>query len=455
MGIQRPASDNELTGEGALPVTVLVVDDEEAIRKTLDGILQDEGYSCVTAKHGKEALEIIRANKPDLVLLDIWMPEMDGIETLEAIRLEYIDLPVVMISGHATIQTAVQATRAGATDFIEKPLDLEGTLAVVRRALCTAQNPCEEEEVDDDASISADSRERLLSRISPLVFATQTCRGEKHVQKTISTGSILYGHGVHTGQKSGLTLEPLPPSSGIHFVGVSTATPVPAHVDYVQSTGFATTLRQGDTSVSTIEHLMSAFHAYGITNVLVKCNGEVPVLDGSSLEFCQRIESIGVHEQEGDWFEIAVRKPIRVGNGKEFIEVTPADEFSIEYTLNYPAPVGQQHMVFTLGDIEAYKRDIAPARTFGFVKDINALQQAGLAQGGRFDNFVLYGADGPVNGELRFPDEAVRHKILDAIGDLYLLGRPIRGKITACMTGHSDNIALLRAIQRELLVASE
>ena len=123
----------------------------------------------------------------------------------------------------------------------------------------------------------------------------------------------------------------------------------------------------------------------------------------------------------------------------------------VDYTLSYPKPLGDQNYKFSLTDPESYKAEIAPARTFGFVKDIGRLQQHGLALGGRFDNFVLFGDTGPLNGSLRFPDEPVRHKILDAIGDLYLLGRRLRGKVTACMTGHSDNADLLRQIKNSFI----
>ena len=116
-------------------------------------------------------------------------------------------------------------------------------------------------------------------------------------------------------------------------------------------------------------------------------------------------------------------------------------------TLDYPAPVGRQHYVFRLDDPAAYRKEIAPARTFGFVKDIGHLQRQGLTLGGRFDNFILFGADGPINDALRFPDEPVRHKIMDAIGDLYLLGRRLQCRVVANMTGHSDNIALLRKVR--------
>jgi UDP-3-O-acyl N-acetylglucosamine deacetylase len=225
---------------------------------------------------------------------------------------------------------------------------------------------------------------------------------------------------------------------------------VPAHIDYVGSTGYATTIRIGTTQVATIEHVMSACNAYGISNLLIKCDGEVPVLDGSSLEFCHLFEEVGLVDQPGEWHRILIREPIRVETGKASIELQPFDGFEIDYTLEYPAPVGRQRFVFRLDDPSVYRKEIAPARTFGFVKDISALQKQGLALGGRFDNFVLFGEDGPVNCELRFPDEPVRHKIMDACGDLYLLGRRLQARVIARMTGHSQNISLLKKV-RELL----
>ena len=216
------------------------------------------------------------------------------------------------------------------------------------------------------------------------------------------------------------------------------------------TTGFATTIKYKEAQVSTIEHLMSALNAYGITNLLIKCNGEVPVMDGSSNEFCKLIEEIGIVEQDANVYSIKIKETIKINKEKEFIMFEPADSFIIDYTLQYPEPVGTQRLIFELSSPEKYKEQIAPARTFGFVKDISYLQGKGLAQGGRFDNFVLIGESGVINSELRFPDEQVRHKILDAIGDLYLLGRPLEGKITASMTGHSDNIELLRNVLEKI-----
>jgi UDP-3-O-acyl N-acetylglucosamine deacetylase len=434
---------------------VLVVDDEASIRRSLEGVLKDEGLSVAVAEDGESAIRAIIKTKPALVLLDIWMPGMDGLETLRKIKEIHEDLPVVMISGHATISTAIAATRLGAMDFLEKPLDLSGTIQLVRRLL----NPQEPTSSSHEPSWEAieptpSGMLREAVAINPVVFMKQALRGRAIPQKTLAHAAILYGQGLHSGRKSGLILEPLPPNSGIHFVGVSETTVVPAHVDFVESTGFATTVRLGQTQAGTIEHLMSALCAYGVSNVLIKCNGEVPVMDGSAREFCRLFENVGLTEQDGEWYEIAVQKAIEVGDGKESIRIEPADEFTVDYTLRYPEPVGEQRFSFTLTDAAAYRDQIASARTFSFVKDVGHLQRQGLALGGRFDNFLLIGAEGAINGEWRFPNEPVRHKVLDAIGDLFLLGRRLRGKVTACMTGHSDNIALLKRIHEELVRAA-
>jgi UDP-3-O-acyl N-acetylglucosamine deacetylase len=442
-GYQEGTTSNQL---------VLVVDDEASIRRSLEGVLKDEGFSVVLAEDGESAIRILMNTRPALILLDIWMPGMDGLETLRKIKEIHQDIPVVMISGHATISTAVAATRLGAMDFLEKPLDLSGTIQLVRRVLHQADAAAQASqeprwEAIEPASVGP-IRESVT--INPVVFTKQTLRGRAIPQKTLAHAAILYGQGLHSGRKSGLILEPLPPNSGIHFVGVSETTVVPAHVDFVESTGFATTVRLGQTQAGTIEHLMSALCAYGISNVLIKCNGEVPVMDGSAREFCRLFEEVGLTEQDGEWYEIDVRKVIEVGDDKESIRIEPADEFSVEYTLRYPEPVGEQHFSFTLTDPAAYRDQIAPARTFSFVKDVGHLQRQGLALGGRFDNFLLIGAEGAINDEWRFPNEPVRHKVLDAIGDLFLLGRRLRGKVTARMTGHSDNVAILKKVRDEL-----
>ena len=429
------------------PGPILIVDDEASIRQSLDGVLSDEGYSCVHAKDGADALEKVRAANPSLVLLDIWMPGMDGIETLRRIKELLPHVPVVMMSGHATITTAIRATKEGASDFIEKPLQIETVLDSVRRALA------ERSGMGSSAEVSVSMESRLAVDVRALkspVFEKQACKGALMPQRTLARGAVMYGQGLHSGKKSGLIFEPLGPGSGIHFAGVADDQAVPAHIDYVGSTGYATTIRLGNTQAATIEHVMSALNAYGISNLLVKCDGEIPVLDGSSLEFCNLFEEVGLVEQKGNWHRIVLKEPIRIESGKSFIELVPSDGFEIDYTLEYPEPVGKQRFVFRLDAPAAFRKEIAPARTFGFVKDIGMLQKQGLALGGRFDNFVLFGEDGVINCDLRFPDEPVRHKILDAIGDLYLLGRRLEAKVIARMTGHTQNISLLKKV-RELL----
>ena len=431
------------------PGPILIVDDEASIRKSLEGVLSDEGYSCALASDGADALAQLQSLHPSLVLLDIWMPGMDGIETLRRMKAARPETPVIMMSGHATISTAIKATKVGASDFIEKPLELELVLNAIRRALGTREDVRGSAAGEVERSIELQSPEGV-PELQPVVFGNQTLRGALMPQRTLARSAVLYGQGLHSGKKSGLIFEPLGPGSGIHFVGVSDNRAIPAHLDFVESTGYATTIRLGTTHVATIEHVMSALNAYGVSNLLIKCNGEVPVLDGSSVEFCSLFEEVGFKDQIGDWHQIVVKEPLGIDAGKASIRLEPCDAFEIDYTLEYPAPVGRQRFVFRLDDPAIYRKEIAPARTFGFARDIGQLQRQGLALGGRFDNFVLFGEEGPINDALRFPDEPVRHKIMDMIGDLYLLGRRLQARVVARMTGHTQNIAVLKKV-RELL----
>jgi UDP-3-O-acyl N-acetylglucosamine deacetylase len=431
------------------PGPILIVDDEASIRKSLEGVLGDEGYACALASDGADALAQLQSVQPSLVLLDIWMPGMDGMETLRRMKAAQPETPVIMMSGHATISTAVKATRSGASDFIEKPLELDLVLNAIRRALGT-QDAARIAAADELAGSTGLRSPEGMPELQPLVFRKQTLRGALMPQRTLARSAVLYGQGLHSGKKSGLIFEPLRANSGIHFVGVSDNRAVPAHLDFVESTGYATTIRLGTTHVATIEHVMSALNAYGVSNLLIKCNGEVPVLDGSSVEFCSLFEEVGFENQVGDWHGIVVKEPIRIEAGKASIRLEPCDAFEIDYTLEYPPPVGKQRYLFRLDDPAVYRKEIAPARTFGFARDIGLLQRQGLALGGRFDNFVLFGEEGPINDALRFPDEPVRHKIMDMIGDLYLLGRRLQARVVAHMTGHTQNIAVLKKVRESL-----
>ena len=436
---------------GARKPLVLVVDDEQSICNSLCSVLEDEAFLTLSANDGAEALEKVKEHHPDLVFLDIWMPGWDGVETLEKIKQIEPATEVIMISGHATIANALEATRRGAFDFIEKPLDIDNVLLSANRALEKIQY----------GSLTASGKHIVTGAQPALISHPGVCsvglRGENIGQRTIARSTILYGQCLHSGQKSGLVLEPLPPNSGIHFAKIGETQTIPAFIDSVDSTAFATTVNSGRVSVSTIEHLMSALHAYRITNLLVKCNDEVPIFDGSALEICKVLDDISIEEQKGEWYDIAVDRELTINGtnreGKptgETITLEPSElpGLSIVYELNYPAPVGRQVFSFYLDGPESYKNQVASARTFGFMRDIEKLQKAGLAAGGRLNNFILIGDDGVVNTQLRFPEELARHKVLDAIGDLYLIGRPIRGKVVAKMTGHSDNAKLIRELRK-------
>ncbi|MBF8260339.1 MAG: Fis family transcriptional regulator, partial [Actinobacteria bacterium] len=217
------------------PGPILIVDDEASIRKSLEGVLSDEGYSCALASDGADALAQLQSLHPSLVLLDIWMPGMDGIETLRRMKAAQPETPVIMMSGHATISTAIKATKVGASDFIEKPLELELVLNAIRRALGTQDAVRSPAAGEPDGSIDLRSPEGM-PELQPLVFGNQTLRGALMPQRTLARSAVLYGQGLHSGKKSGLIFEPLGPNSGIHFVGVSDNRAVPAHLDFVEST---------------------------------------------------------------------------------------------------------------------------------------------------------------------------------------------------------------------------
>ncbi len=423
--------------------TILIVDDEDDVRESVREVLTDEGYRVVDTGDGTAVLRMIEEEKPGLILLDIWMAQADGIGLLKEIKNKEPDINVVMISGHGNIHTAVTATKFGAFDFIEKPLSLDGLLLTVRRALGEAPAVSE--------PVAIGERKKTKARKRPLAPAQRAQSRAGLRQKTLKKSVVTSGQGLHSGIKTGLVLHPLPPNSGIIFTGISADASVRAHLDYVGSTGYATSLRNRGMAVATVEHFLAALHSYGITNLLVKVQSEVPILDGSAIEFCRLIEEAGTEEQEEPWSEIVVDRPYRVGTkGGVSISIEPSNGFSVRYLLKYPKPVGDQQHAYTYRGPESFKEEIAPARTFGFLKDIAMLEKMGLANGGRLSNFILIDDEKVVNTELRFPDELARHKILDIIGDFYLLGRPIRGAITARMTGHSDNVALLRELRKGL-----
>ena len=723
---------------------ILIVDDEENIRSSLEGILKDEGYTISQASDGDEALALLDRVVPDVVLLDVWLPGLNGIQALQAVRKQQADLEVIMMSGHANIETAVKATKLGAFDFIEKPLSLDQVVHTVELALrqhrLFRENSGIRSRLDQSSELIGRSRalfklwqtiescasgegvvliygetgtgkelvarliqerrsgvgqpflrvdcgdgtsdplslkqrtfglegpsgevqagaleaagegavylhgaERMNSEVAVLLaealesgefrreggrrplpmkagvilsttadlqitpikelfdreigalishepvrvpplrerwedipslcehFLSQYCSHhglrrpviaeeameamEKHswpdnikglmntiewliaqetgevvevddlpgvlrgiaeketedrptvqvrerrkwakgdlrerlkknngnlrktaselgisegdlragiaddrpgassgragagvAQRTLGKSVLLSGQGLHSGLKTGLILSPLQPDSGIRFGSITTEETVPAHLDNVVSTDFATTLQRGNVKVRTIEHLMSTLHAYGVHNLLIKVENEIPIMDGSALEFCRLIDEAGVIEQEASLEPLKIRSAVEVvserpGQEPAVLKIEPHAEFKIEFQFLLPKPIGMQKFSYTLDGPESFRNAIAPARTFGEIKEAERQGKRGLIGGGRLDNVILLDAGRVINTELRFPDEFVRHKVLDVIGDLYLLGRPLRGKVTARMSGHTENIELLRKIQ--------
>lgn len=671
---------------------VLIVDDEKNIVSSLQDILGDEGYEVATAEDGLDALEMIQSDPPDVVLLDIWLPGMDGIEVLKTVKTYYPEIEVLVMSGHGTIETAVKATKLGASDFIEKPFSLENLIHSIENALKSKKNHPRKGEKDQrpeipfcfemmvevkkaiknasrnnkpvlvlgesgtgkelivqsihrqskksdcpliklncaarpmqsiqaqifapknshsknsalaaagertvyltnidalskglqeklaqalkfdgvkkqdgdflparlfaastkdlkdlvrrnqfnktlyeiiqeqtigipplrqyaenipaliktyfqeytengvTASVKIDeealaalcayqwpgnikelrsileqiliigsSRDQVTLQELPSVFRQYKSKNghiriaederktssrkpsrPKHLQRTLKRSVVLCGSGLHSGIKTGLILQPLPPGSGIIFGDISSGNTIPALLENIQSTEYSTCLKRGASSVATIEHIMAALHMYRITNLLIKIGDEAPVMDGSAKDFCQLIEDGEFEEQDDYYEEIVIDRPYSFGSkepGAAFITIEPADTLAISYHMDYPEPLGIQHFTYVFEGSESFKKEIAPARTFGFLEDVAQLTKMGFGTGGKLDNFILLGDGKVLNTKLRYENECVRHKVLDIIGDFYLLGKPIRGHIKARKSGHTQNIGLLNEIKTSI-----
>ena len=421
---------------------VLIADSDSRLAALLAGALKDEGFQATCTVDGHEAMKLVNSFRPDVILLDIWLPGMDGIEILQAVQGMDATPPVIILSGHGTIAMAVKAIQLGALDYVEKPCPLDKLVDSVKQA-CFPNHAA----VNPQSSPVAASRFTNHTRsVSPSTVARP--------QRTLGCSVVGYGLGLQSGVKTGIILEPMPPDSGIVFRNIATGETLPASIDFVASTHFCTTLHQNGVTVRTIEHLMSALHAYGISNLRVQIGDEVPIMDGSAASFCQLIEDGGIVEQEGELEEFVVDRCYHVGQvdpAAKFILVEPYDGFKVSYRLQYPEPLGIQEFAYEHRNGTGYCFEIAPARTFAFVREVEKMHEMDMIAGGRLNNVILLG-DGKIvnNVQLRFPDECVRHKVLDLIGDLYLLGKNIRGHVRANMTGHTENVALVKQLSNAL-----
>jgi len=266
-------------------------------------------------------------------------------------------------------------------------------------------------------------------------------------QRTIRKEVTLDGIGLHSGKPVRLTVSPAAADAGIVF-RVPTGERIPAAPESVVDSHYATTLGRGTTRVQTVEHLLAASAALGIDNLEVGLDGtEVPAMDGSAKPFVALLLSAGRVRLGARRRPIKVPYPIRIGTESRWLQIVPADRLRISYTLDNDHPaIGTQALSWTATE-RSFVEDFAPARTYGFLKDLGAIRKRGLAQGVSLDNTIGVGNGGVLNG-LRYRDEFVRHKVLDLIGDLALLGRPLLGHVIARNAGHALNYELVLAVQR-------
>jgi UDP-3-O-[3-hydroxymyristoyl] N-acetylglucosamine deacetylase len=271
-------------------------------------------------------------------------------------------------------------------------------------------------------------------------------------QRTIASPVKTVGIGLHTGRKVSLKLSPAPIDSGIVFrrVDLEGSTGIKAEAHSVTDTRLATVLQNGETRVSTVEHLLSGCAGLGIDNLIIELDcEEIPIMDGSAASFLFLIESAGLQEQDAPRKFIVIKKPVEVRDNGKLARLEPFDGFKLDFTIDFKHPAvdktGQRHIIDFANS--TYAREIGRARTFGFAHEVEALREMGLARGGSLDNAIVLDEHRILNNEeLRYDDEFVRHKILDAIGDLYLAGHPIVGAYIAEKSGHAMNNALLRAM---------
>jgi UDP-3-O-[3-hydroxymyristoyl] N-acetylglucosamine deacetylase len=271
-------------------------------------------------------------------------------------------------------------------------------------------------------------------------------------QRTLKSLVHATGVGLHTGQKVRIALRPAQPDTGVVFrrLDLPAAPAIPARADLVGETRLCSCLVSGDTKIYTIEHLMSALAGLGVDNVYVDLDGpEVPIMDGSAAPFVLLIQQAGIEEQGAPKRFLRVKKRIEAKDGDKRAVLEPYEGFKLSFSIVYDHPVIEKSNTSLTVDFAStsYLKEVARARTYGFMQDVEDLRDVGLALGGGLENAVVLDEHRVLNAEgLRYADEFIRHKILDAIGDLYLLGRPLLAAFSAHKSGHALNNLLLREL---------
>jgi UDP-3-O-[3-hydroxymyristoyl] N-acetylglucosamine deacetylase len=268
------------------------------------------------------------------------------------------------------------------------------------------------------------------------------------LQRTLKQEVTFDGIGLHTGRHATVTLKPAPRDTGTIFHRLDRAMVVRAHIGAVTDTSFATTLGNGVVKIKTVEHILAVLAGLGIDNVIIEVDGpEIPILDGSSTELVSVILKAGIAKQGKKRPYMRITKPLTMDDGHSEVAILPYDGRKITYRIHFNHHMlGEQHMGIELNE-ETFIKEIAPARTFGFLKDVEYMMAQGLAKGGSLNNAIILTDKGVINSSgLRFKDEFVRHKILDLIGDFSLIGFPIYGHVFANKSGHSTNLKFMKKL---------
>ncbi len=432
------------------PHTIFVVDDQESILTAITSVLDDESYRILTFSSAEALEEGLRSEKADLILLDIWLPGIDGVEALKKLKIEYPGLPIILMSGHAGIDIAVKAMKAGASDFLEKPLNLDILLEKV--AVHLPQKEASDKALKGDVPEHLDSLMKgEAARLSP----------SKEPQRTVSRNAVLNGVGLLSGRPTGVIISPAPVDTGIIFRTLD-GVAIPGHITALDnidrmSDGKAfmansTVLSAGGRRIRTVEHLLAALHMMGITNASIKVDEEIPNIDGSAADFCRIIAAAGIEVQPKARMDIVIHKKIIIGTeiqSEKYVYVEAFDGFEVVMRVDYPAPILEQKFRFSPAE-HSFEKEIATARSFNTFENIDIAQQRGMAGSGYLNSHIIIHDGKVINTKLNFPDEFVRHKILDLLGDLYLLGYGLRGRVVGNMTSHGLNQLLALKIHEAL-----
>jgi UDP-3-O-[3-hydroxymyristoyl] N-acetylglucosamine deacetylase/3-hydroxyacyl-[acyl-carrier-protein] dehydratase len=270
-------------------------------------------------------------------------------------------------------------------------------------------------------------------------------------QQTIKQEASFSGIGLHTGSLTTVTFKPAPVNSGIVFyrVDLPGKPAIPANIDHVVDVSWGTTIGINGTKVHTVEHALSAMVGLGVDNLIIELDAEeIPNGDGSALPVMTTLLRAGIQEQDAEREYITVDRPVCYRKDDVTLSIFPSDELRVSMTIAYDhVAVGAQYASFKITE-DSFKEEIAPARTFCFLREVRMLQEKGLIRGGSLESAVVIGDDTILNDELRFPDEFVRHKILDLLGDMYLLGHPVKGHVVGVKCGHEKNVNFSKQIKQ-------